>query len=73
MIPHKVRRNGKECYELIDLKRVKGKLVQKYVGYLGKSPNSKTEMDPEQILLYVSRLLGKEMSQEENAEILKKF
>ena len=28
----------KEYYELIDVKRVNGKAVQKYVGYLRKNP-----------------------------------
>ena len=41
IIPHRVKRKGKEYYELIDVKRIGGKSVQKYVGYLGKDPKSK--------------------------------
>ena len=55
------------------MKRVNGKVVQKYAGYLGKSLNSKNEIEPEKILKYVSRLLKKGISQEEMDEILKKI
>ena len=55
------------------MKRVNGKVVQKYVGYLGKSLNSKNEIEPEEILKYISRLLKKGISQEEIDEILKKI
>ena len=47
--------------------------MQNYVGYLGKSLNSKTEVDPDQIVKYVSRLLDKRISQEEIDQILKKI
>ena len=47
--------------------------MQKYVGYLGKSLNSKTEIEPEVIIQYVSRLLKKGISQEEIDQILKKI
>ena len=73
VIPHRVKRNGKEYYELIDVKRVRGKTVQKYVGYLGKSPNAKNEIEPEIVLQYLQRLLKKGISQEEIGEILKKM
>ena len=73
VIPRKVRREHGEYWELVDVKRVNGKVVQKYVGYLGKSLNSKTEIEPEEILKYVSRLLKKGISQEEMDEILKKI
>ena len=66
-------KSGKVYYNLVDEKRVNGKVVQNYVGYLGKSLNSKTEIDPEQIVKYVSRLLDKGISQEEIDEILKKI
>ena len=55
------------------MKRVNGKVVQKYFGYLGKSLNSKNEIEPEEILKYVSRLLKKGISQEGIDEILKKI
>ena len=71
LIPHKVKRNGHEYYELVDERWVNGKPVIKYAGYLGKSLNSKTEVDPDQIVKYVSRLLRKGISQEEIDEILK--
>ena len=73
VIPHKVKRNGKEYYELIDVKRVNGKTVQKYVGYLGKNPKSKIEVTPENILQYTERLLNLKLSQEEISSILKKI
>ena len=44
VIPHKVKRQGKEYYELIDVKRVKGKTVQKYVGYLGRTRTQKRRL-----------------------------
>ena len=73
VIPHKVKRQGKEYYELIDVKRVRGKTVQKYVGYLGKNPNSKKEIEPGDLLLYITRLLDKNISQEDIDSILKKI
>ncbi len=73
VIPHKVRRNGKEYYELIDVKRVKGKTVQKYVGYLGKNLKSKAEVNPRDMLPYIERLLNLSISQEEIDQILKKI
>ena len=66
-------RSGNVYYNLVDEKRVNGKVVQKYVGYLGKSLNSRNEIEPEEILKYVSRLLKKGISQEEIDEILKKI
>jgi len=68
-----VKRNGKEYYELIDVKRVKGNTVQKYVGYLGKNLQSKTEVKPEDIFRYVERLFNLGISQEEINSILKKI
>ena len=71
VIPHRVKRNGKEYYELIDVKRVRGKTVQKYIGYLGKSPNSRKEIEPEIVLQYLQRLLKKGVSQEDIDRILR--
>ena len=45
VIPRKVKREHGEYWEFVDEKRVGGKVVQKYVGYLGKSPESKNEID----------------------------
>ena len=74
IIPVKTKSvSGNVYYNLVDEKRVNGKVVQKYVGYLGKSLNSKNEIEPEEILKYVSRLLKKGISQEEIDEILKKI
>ena len=57
--PKKVtRKNGKTYYSIVDEKRVNGKVVQKYVGYLGKSPNSKNEIEPGEIMKYLERLLN---------------
>ena len=73
VIPRKVRKEHGEYWELVDVKRVNGKVVQKYAGYLGKSLNSMNEIEPEEILKYISRLLKKGISQEEMDEILKKI
>ena len=73
VIPRKVRREHGEYWELIDEKRVNGKVVQKYVGYLGKSLKSKNEIEPEEILKYVQRLLKKGINQDEIDSILKKI
>ncbi|MCL5786525.1 MAG: hypothetical protein M1151_07685 [Candidatus Thermoplasmatota archaeon] len=67
------RGNGKEYYKVYDVRRVNRKIVQKYVGYLGKSPGSKREIDPETLLLHVERLLKKEMSQEDISAVLKRM
>jgi hypothetical protein len=69
------RKSKKEnvFYNLVDEKRINGNVVQTYVGYLGKSPNSKNEVKPEQILQYIERLLNLQISQEEINTILKKI
>ncbi len=66
-------RSGKVYYNLVDEKRVNGKVVQKYVGYLGKSLNAKNEIEPGDTLPYVTRLISKGISQEEIDSILKKI
>jgi len=66
-------KSGNVYYNLIDEKRINGRIVQKYVGYLGKSPNSKNEIEPKDILQYIERLLNMEISQEEINSILKKI
>ena len=38
-----MRANGKEYYKLYEVKRVNGEVETKYIGYLGKSPNSKNK------------------------------
>ena len=43
------------------MRRVKGKVVTKYVGYLGKSPGSKVELTGKDIFPYVERLLDVEI------------
>ena len=73
LVPHKVNRKGHEYYELVEEKWVNGKVVQKYAGYLGKSPNSRKEIEPAEIMKYLERLLKKGISQEEIGEILKKM
>ncbi len=64
---------GKEYYELWDSKRVGGKVVMKYVGYLGKSPKSIQELTVEQLLPYVQRLLDTELTDVDMQRILKKM
>ena len=66
-------RSGKEYYELWDSKRVGGKVVMKYVGYLGKSPKSIQELTVEQLLPYVQRLLDTELTDVDMQRILKKM
>ena len=66
-------KKGNVYYNLVDEKRINGKVVQTYVGYLGKSLNSKNEVKPEQILQYIERLLNLQISQEEINTILKKI
>jgi ABC-type transport system involved in cytochrome c biogenesis ATPase subunit len=73
VIPHKVKRKGKEYYQLIDVKRVRGKTVQKYVVYLGKSIASKSEISIGEILPYVTRLMDLEVPDSEIYEILGKI
>ena len=73
IIPRKVKREHGEYWELVDEKRVSGKVVQKYVGYLGKSQNSKNEIEQEILMQYVQRLLNKGTCQDEIGEILKKM
>jgi len=66
-------KSGNVYYNLIDEKRVNGKVVQKYVGYLGKSLNSKNEVKLKDITQYIERLLDLNISQEEIDSILKKI
>ena len=67
------RKNGKEYYKLYESKRVNGKPVTKYIGYLGKNPGSKKEITGKDILPYVDRLLDIEISDAETKDILKKI
>jgi len=72
--PKKVtRKDGKTYYSLVDEKRVNGKVVQKYVGYLGRDTKAKNEIKPGDILPYIERLLKMGINQEEIDQILKKI
>ena len=73
IIPHRVKRRGHEYYELIDVRRINGKTVQKYVGYLRKDPNSKREIEPEELMPYIERLLKKGIGVDQVSPILKKL
>ncbi len=55
------------------MRRVKGKVVTKYVGYLGKSPGSKVELTGKDIFPYVERLLDAEIPDSDIRDILKKI
>ncbi len=66
-------KSGNVYYSLVDEKRVKRKVVQKYVGYLGKDLHSKNEIELGDILPYITRLLNSKISQEDIASILKKI
>ena len=70
---NKITRNGHSYYQLMDEKWVNGKPVRKYLAYIGKSPNSKKEIEYGEIMKYVERLLKKDISQEEICQILKKI
>ncbi|MCL4451601.1 MAG: hypothetical protein M1327_03125 [Candidatus Thermoplasmatota archaeon] len=70
---NKTTKNGHSYYTVVDETWVNGKPMRKYIGYLGKSPKSKNEVEPELLLQYIQRLLEKGISQEEIGEILKKI
>ncbi len=63
----------KTYYSIVDEKRVNGKVVQKYIGYMGKVPSSRNEIKPEDIMKYVQRLMNKGISQENIDQILRKI
>lgn len=63
-------KGGNSYYKLVDAKRINGKVVQKYVGYLGKDPKSKMEISYGEVLPYVTRLMDLEISDAEIHEIL---
>ncbi|EQD57336.1 hypothetical protein B1A_06858 [mine drainage metagenome] len=70
---NKITKKGHSYYTVLEETWVNGKPVRKYVGYLGKSPKSKNEIEPELLLQYVHRLIVKGISQEEIDQILKKI
>lgn len=67
------RKSGTIYYDLWDQKRVRGKVVRKYVGYLGASPRSKQEITPEQVYLYLRRMIDSGLTSEDAGDILKKM
>ena len=74
LVVKRIKTQGKSSYyELVDEKRVNGRVVTKYVGYLGKSPKSIQELTPEQLLPYVRRLIDTELTDVEMQHILKKM
>lgn len=60
-------------YNLGEEKRVKGKVVKKYAGYLGKDLYSKNNVELGDILLYITKFLDKGISQGYIDSILKKI
>ncbi len=63
LITKKVKRkNGKTYYSLVDERRVGDRVIQKYVGYIGKDPKSKSEITFGEVLPYVTRLMDLEIS-----------
>ncbi len=66
-------KSGKIYYNLIDEKRVNGKVIQTYVGYLGKDPKSKTEITFSEVLPYLTRLMDLEITDAEMHDILMKI
>ena len=74
LVVKKIKTQGKNSYyKLVDEKRVDGKVVQKYVGYLGMDPKSKNEISFGDVLPYVTRLMDLEISDSEIHGILKKI
>ena len=75
LVVKKVTRKGNDrvYYSLVDEKRVNGKVVQKYVGYLGKDPKSKSEITFGDILPYVTRLMDLEITDAGIHDVLKKI
>ncbi len=67
------RANGRFYYKMYDVKRVKGKVRTRYVGYLGKDPRSKSEITFGDVLPYVTRLMDLEVTDAEIREILRKI
>ena len=55
------------------MKRVKGKVMQSYVSYLGKNPNSKIDLIGKNIFPYVERLLNVEISDSDISYIMKRI
>ncbi|MHB1435622.1 MAG: hypothetical protein ACYCVV_19170 [Acidimicrobiales bacterium] len=66
-------RNGRAYYDLWDQKRVKGRVVKEYLGYLGTSPKSKQETSPEQLYLYVRRIIDSGLTSDEAKVVLKRM
>jgi hypothetical protein len=58
---------------LVDEKRVNGKVVQKYVGYLGKDPKSQSDITFSDILPYVTRLVDLGITDAGIHDVLKKI
>ncbi len=74
LIVKRIKTQGDSSYyKLVDEKRVNGKVVTKYVGYLGKTPKSIQEITPEQILPYVRRLIDTGLTDVDMQRILKKM
>lgn len=74
LVVKKIKTVGENSYyKLVDEKRVNGKIVQKYVGYLGKDPKSKTEITYGDAVKYVQRLMDTEITDVEISGILKKI
>ena len=74
LVVKKIKTVGENSYyKLVAEKRVNGKIVQKYVGYLGKDPKSKTEITYGDAVKYVQRLLDTEITDVEISGILKKI
>ena len=74
LVVKKIKAQGKNSYyKLVDEKRINGKVVQKYVGYLGKDPRSKNEISFGEVLPYVTRIMDLEISDSEMHEVLKKI
>lgn len=69
----KHRRRGGIYYDLWDQKRIRGKVVRKYVGYLGTSPKAKQEITPEVVYPYVRRLLTIGIDDTSVSDILKRI
>ncbi len=66
----KKTKSGKEYYELWDVRRVNGKVVAKYKGYIGKTPNAKAEISGKDLYPYIERLLKIGITDDQLRDIL---
>ena len=74
VVAKKKTKSGGEYYRLMEVKRVRGKVVSRYVAYIGKTPKSKQELAyPDLVVPYLRRLLDAELTDVDLLSVLKKL